>query len=703
MARQDSQRMRAILFLAYCTSVVAVNYVLFQQILPSGIWFWSALLALLMGEFISQPFFTAPKDALSNSVVIIATIVVLLSESPTIEGSYIDLWYAALAIAAIIMLLALLAMTLEESTRPRIHQFSSFARDCSRLFGSPKAMFSPVFFLTLYTFHFGNVSEVFFLSLTWVVFVIGTPFESLYDFYLRTRKLWTDLKSDSRLVGEVVLRREPGLVTVRVSGEDLPNVGDLVVIPLNSSHGELGIILDTYRLSDQLWARALNFVSRVPRNHVETSWGKENSVLMCRLKSDHSSWLQNEIWKNRDTLIGAVIERSDINSVQIELYNDKKGLFEGRLININIDGQPVLYQITNGITDSELLKESNLHGYMTILARKLGRWDDKAKRLESVPWTPDIYAPVLLTSHDEVPNFQQNSIGFIPGTKLGICIDAQKLVTHNSAILGVLGSGKTSLALELICRMLNDGINVFIVDITGEYRPALRNLVPDGVSVKSNGPAGSVLSQKELQDKIKVCIEALRGPEPTAFVLDPNKLQTKNLSVTQITRIVAEQMLAVLSDNIRNDASMCLVLEEAHSLVPEWNSASDKNDQYIVSATAKAIMQGRKYGFGTLIVTQRTANVTKSILNQCNTVFGLRVFDDTGKDFLRNYFGEHYASLLSELPPRRCVAYGTALNAQTPLVLQLNNKVDFADKFQFNDIQESAHGNTDQSVTDQVN
>lgn len=362
-----------------------------------------------------------------------------------------------------------------------------------------------------------------------------------------------------------------------------------------------------------------------------------------------------------------------------------------------------MYQIINGITDSELLRESNLHGFMSIRARKIGCWIDKKKYLESVAWTPDIYAPVFLAMHVEKPNFQQDSIGFIPGTDYGINLDVHKLITHNAAILGVLGSGKTSLALELICRMLNKGINVFVVDITGEYGPALKELVTDAFEVKSNQTTDDSLSQDQVQDGIKKYIEWLRDSESSAYVLDPNKLNVKNLSITQITKLVAEQMLAVLGDKMRDDAKMCLVLEEAHSLVPEWNSASDRNDQYIVSATAKAIMQGRKYGFGTLIVTQRTANVTKSILNQCNTVFGLKVFDDTGKEFLRNYYGEHYASLLSELPVRRCVAYGTALNAQTPLVVQLNDKVEFAGKFQFKVKQENALGHLENSDVDQNN
>jgi len=75
-----------------------------------------------------------------------------------------------------------------------------------------------------------------------------------------------------------------------------------------------------------------------------------------------------------------------------------------------------------------------------------------------------------------------------------------------------------------------------------------------------------------------------------------------------------------------------------------------------------------------LIITQRTANVSKSILNQCNTVFALRVFDDTGKDFLSNYIGRDYADTLATLEERHAIAIGKGLKLKQPVIIQLNQK-----------------------------
>lgn len=117
-----------------------------------------------------------------------------------------------------------------------------------------------------------------------------------------------------------------------------------------------------------------------------------------------------------------------------------------------------------------------------------------------------------------------------------------------------------------------------------------------------------------------------------------------------------------------------MVFEEAHSLVPEWNSVASEGDKTATNGTAKVILQGRKYGLGSLIITQRTANVSKSILNQCNTIFALRVFDDTGKQFLENYIGKDYTDTLATLEERYAIAIGKGLKLKQPVIIQLNEK-----------------------------
>jgi DNA helicase HerA-like ATPase len=81
---------------------------------------------------------------------------------------------------------------------------------------------------------------------------------------------------------------------------------------------------------------------------------------------------------------------------------------------------------------------------------------------------------------------------------------------------------------------------------------------------------------------------------------------------------------------------------------------------------------------GALIITQRTANVTKTILNQCNTMFALRSFDQTGLDFLRNYMGEEYSHAISTLPRYTAILVGQASSSACPIILKIS---DFKDRW----------------------
>ena len=54
----------------------------------------------------------------------------------------------------------------------------------------------------------------------------------------------------------------------------------------------------------------------------------------------------------------------------------------------------------------------------------------------------------------------------------------------------------------------------------------------------------------------------------------------------------------------------------------------------------------------------------------------MRVFDDTGKQFLENYVGADYANALSTLEERHAIAVGKALRLKQPVIIQLNDRSD---------------------------
>ena len=331
-------------------------------------------------------------------------------------------------------------------------------------------------------------------------------------------------------------------------------------------------------------------------------------------------------------------------------------------------------------------------------------------KFEPVAWMPRINTPVLLKATEEtVPTAE--AVGHFPRTVYTVGIDISEAVTHNTAILGILGIGKSFLAIELVERMIAAGIRVICLDLTNQYAEQLHEFLdPDYEAQKlkelnATGGRGETHQNKEeggtkeafkakVVEQLREFLDPnsgrnLRVYNPTQFDvwqqtggLFNNSAAMASLTPCEITSIISESALEVSQEEGMTDtARVCLVYEEAHSLVPEWNSVAADGDKTATAATSRAILQGRKYGLGCLLITQRTANVTKSILNQCNTIFAMRIFDDTGKDFLSNYIGGGYATVLPSLEARHAVVFGKASSCDNPVLIRLNDRVDFVDTF----------------------
>jgi hypothetical protein len=406
---------------------------------------------------------------------------------------------------------------------------------------------------------------------------------------------------------------------------------------------------------------------------------------------------------------GIVDQDTSLEFLMFEVIEDRE-MAEGRLVEAAIAGQSVLYQVIEGLTREEIVQQKNKYGYARAKARKIGQWSEEAGTFKPVKWLPRMNAPVFLK---EPENYQvaAASVGYFPGTSFGVGITISEAVTHNTAILGILGIGKSLLAIELVERMIAAGIKVICLDLTNQYARELGAFLDPAyeaaqlAELQQAGGRGRPHQNKEeggtrqafknrIEEQLADYLSAgnqrfLRIYNPTQFDvwqqtggLFQNSAAMASLTPCEITSIIAEATLEIAQrQGMTDGARFCLVFEEAHSLVPEWNSIASEGDRTATAATARAILQGRKYGLGCLLITQRTANVTKTILNQCNTIFAMRTFDDTGKDFLSNYIGGDYASVLPSLEARHAVVFGKASTCENPVLIRLNDRNEFTAAF----------------------
>lgn len=316
----------------------------------------------------------------------------------------------------------------------------------------------------------------------------------------------------------------------------------------------------------------------------------------------------------------------------------------------------------NGVLLEEASLESGERAFTVGEAQQLGTWDPQRQGFSSHSWVVPENAPVALHTGAATPPKVEKpgliEIGSVPNSSYPVTISVPDLVLFHSAILGVTGSGKSFLAYSLIEKCAEAGIKVLCLDLTGDYQRYLRGAVRLATSAAIdpflNDPA------------CRIGIVEFSDAGVVHPITATNKIAQRALDWCRKSRKDEE----VLDPKPK----VLLVLEEAHSLVPEWNSSPTPGLRDTVNATAQIALQARKYGLGLMVITQRTANVTKSILNQCNTIFAFQAYDETGFEFMKNYMGFHYVQALPNLKRRHGVVVGKASASDRPIIVRFHDQ-----------------------------
>lgn len=119
----------------------------------------------------------------------------------------------------------------------------------------------------------------------------------------------------------------------------------------------------------------------------------------------------------------------------------------------------------------------------------------------------------------------------------------------------------------------------------------------------------------------------LFSSEPTSYneIVQPGRASVINLKgmEPEVQQILTYKLLKDLFTERKkgNVPPFFLVIEEAHNFVPEKGFSDAKSSKVIKNIAS----EGRKFGLGMCVVTQRPAIVQKTVLSQCNTQLILKV------------------------------------------------------------------------------
>jgi hypothetical protein len=140
------------------------------------------------------------------------------------------------------------------------------------------------------------------------------------------------------------------------------------------------------------------------------------------------------------------------------------------------------------------------------------------------------------------------------------------------------------------------------------------------------------------------------GHDQPLSVLDVSGLPSEVLStiVGTVVRIVCDLLFWAEGLPISGrEQPLLIVLEEAHIFLPE---RGDSAAHRTISRIAK---EGRKYGIGLCVVTQRPVEIESTVLSQCGTMIALRLTNPRDRQKVESAMPDDLGALASMLPGLR--------------------------------------------------
>ncbi len=294
--------------------------------------------------------------------------------------------------------------------------------------------------------------------------------------------------------------------------------------------------------------------------------------------------------------------------------------------------------------------------------------------------------------------------------EVGVWIRSDAVLSTHLAVLGMTGSGKSNAVKHLLHALLEARpLRLFVVDTHGEYLEgalpgqAIDVAIPDKVDLldmdmvkehfdvermtptikkelraaarqtRDPAQAAEILAQST-NDTVQEIAEAVRA-DPLRFCLgaeepqvvragsgEEPRLEEPGLYVLDLrgtaTFEVRAKKCAVLARRLFAQAKAgpllpaLLVVDEAHNYVPERTTGfmAQARAHGSLDALTTVAVEGRKFGLGLAVVSQRPSRVAKDVLAQMGSQLVFRLANVEDLQYVRESFEAAGESFLAELP-----------------------------------------------------
>lgn len=122
---------------------------------------------------------------------------------------------------------------------------------------------------------------------------------------------------------------------------------------------------------------------------------------------------------------------------------------------------------------------------------------------------------------------------------------------------------------------------------------------------------------------------------------------------------------SIFSARVSNDLKLpvVLLLEEAHNFAPA--RADTPATQRAITTTKQIAQEGRKFGVGLILISQRPSRLDETTLSQCNSYIIMRLVNPADQSFVRRVIetlGEDEAHMLPDLDVGEAILSGQLIN-----------------------------------------
>lgn len=211
----------------------------------------------------------------------------------------------------------------------------------------------------------------------------------------------------------------------------------------------------------------------------------------------------------------------------------------------------------------------------------------------------------------------------------------------------------------------------------GQYYDKLTNLITRLRTKMDDKKYGFVFNEKDTINADYLNLFAKRIMGNTKYrikVIDLSEVPSDMLAIIIgiVTRIIYDIQFWITpsKDEVRHP--LVLACDEAHIYMSNDTSKMKAVEKKSLEIFEKIAKEGRKYGIGLLIISQRPAELNTTIMSQCNNIVSLKITNDRDKTAVAAMLTDSLVGIVEMLPNLdvgECVVVGDAIMLPSKIIL----------------------------------